>query len=505
MATEQTPTAQRNMTALAMLLAAIVLLPLLGHNRLTDWDEGVYAGISRAMLTGPWLVPHWNTQPWLEKPPLELWLTALTFKLFGVSEFTARLISALSGIVLVGLIHAWLTRRRNAFTAWLGTVFLLATFGFQHATRVGEMDILLSLGCTLALIGLAELSHDASPRSNRAWYLFFAGFAIALMTKGAASVTLLLTLICLLALQPTLLRRSRLDFFLALALFLAAVLPWHLYMLHRFGHLFLSNYFGLHVLARATSQIEGHITPWWYYLRVLLLSAAPFVLVYPIAVVDAFRNPRLRPLRVFAIFALITLLLFTIVQTRLPHYIVPLYPALSILTAAWLADRLPAPTRSLIAKFAAATLTLYLLAAWITATPRKTLHSPRLPNGIVVPDNREQVALLKQAFRDPQTQAILGPLLSWRTGTYNPIPTTVFYANRQVQQVTLDPIPAGTTPDKYANDPIPLTDALTLQPTLILLDRSLLPHLPANLTFHPIATSANLTIGTLTPNPGQIP
>jgi 4-amino-4-deoxy-L-arabinose transferase-like glycosyltransferase len=483
--------------ALAMLLAAIVLLTLLGHNRLTDWDEGIYAGISRAMLSGTWLIPHWNTHPWLEKPPLELWLTALSFKLFGVSEFTARLVSAVSGVALIGLVQAWLTLRRTAFTAWLSTCFLLATFGFLHAARVGEMDVLLTLGCTLALIGLAEL-----PNTPRAWYVFFAGFAIALMTKGAASMALPLTLIPFLALQPSLLHRLRSDFFLALVLFLVAVLPWHLYMLHRFGHAFLDNYFGLQVLARATSQIEGHVTPWWYYLRVLLLSAAPFVLLYPFALIDALRKI---PLRAFAIFALTTLILFTLVQTRLPHWIVPIYPALSILTAVWLTDRLPAPTLRFITKFAAASLATWVLAALITAAPRKSLHSPRLPTGTTVPDNREQVALLKQAFRDPQIQATPGPLLSWRTGTYNPIPTTVFYANRQVQQVTLDGHPAATLRDKYDSDPIPLTAALVPQPTLMLLDRTLLPHLPLNLAFHPIAVSAELAIGILTANSPQTP
>jgi 4-amino-4-deoxy-L-arabinose transferase-like glycosyltransferase len=501
MATEHPSRPQRHAlsTALAILLAAIVILPLLGHNRLTDWDEGVYAGNSRAMLSGQWLVPQWNGQPSLEKPPLEFWLTALSFKLFGVSEFTARLVSALSGIALVGLIHAWLSLRRDAFTAWLSTVFLLATFGFLHAARVGETDVLLSLGCTLAVIGLAELTLDPAPSSRHAWYLFFAGFAIALMTKGAASVTLPLTLIGLFALQPALLRRHRLDFFLALALFLAAVLPWHLYMLHRFGHLFVANYLGLHVVARATSQLDGHLTPWWFYLRVLLLSAAPFVLVYPVALVDAFRKPTFRHVRIFAVFALITFLLFTIVKTRIPHYIVPLYPALSILAAAWLADDLP--TRSLKKKFIATAIPIYLLAVWMTAAPRKSLHSPHLPNGFLVPDNREQVALLKQAFSDPQTLATPGPLLSWRKGYYNPIPTTVFYSNRRVQQVTLDPIRTTLPHDKYFYDPIPLTAAVTPQPTLILLDRTLLPELPANLTFHPIATSANLAIGTLTARP----
>jgi 4-amino-4-deoxy-L-arabinose transferase-like glycosyltransferase len=499
MAIEQARSTRRNVihTALAMLLAAIVILPLLGHNRLTDWDEGVYAGISRAMLSGHWVIPLWNTQPCLEKPPLEFWLTALSFKLFGVSEFTARLVSALSGIALVGVTHAWLTLRRNAFTAWISSVFLLGTFGFLHAARVGETDVLLSLGCILSIIGLAELARETTVQTGHAWYLFFGGFAIALMTKGAASVTLLLTLIGLITLQPALLRRFRLHFVLALILFLAAVLPWHLYMLHRFGHVFLASYIGLHVVVRATSQLEGHLTHWWFYLRVLLLSAAPFVLVYPLAILAAFRKPSLRPVRVFALFALITLLLFTIVQTRLPHYILPMYPALCILSAAWIADRLPVPSRNVVMRFAVTAVAAYVLAAWLTSVPRKSLHSPRLPNGVVVPDNREQVALLKQAFREPQVEAVPGTLLSWRTGTYNPIPSTVFYANRRVQQVVLVPTPTNLPTDKYFNDPVPLTSAVSTQPGLILLDRSLLAQLPPNLIFQPLATSPNLAIGTM--------
>ena len=105
-------------TVLAVLLACIVLLPLLGHKPLTNWDEGIYAEISREMLSlGP-LVPHWNYQPWFEKPPLMLWITVAFFKVFGVTEFWARAGSALSGVGIVALLHAWLARR-DIFAAWL--------------------------------------------------------------------------------------------------------------------------------------------------------------------------------------------------------------------------------------------------------------------------------------------------------------------------------------------------------------------------------------------------
>jgi 4-amino-4-deoxy-L-arabinose transferase-like glycosyltransferase len=537
------PTTRRliRSTALAITLAAIVLLTLLGHARLTDWDEGIYAGISRAMLLSGWLVPHWNGQPWLEKPPLELWLTALNFRLFGINEFTARLTSALSGIGLIALLHAWLMLRRNEFTAWLNTLILLSTFGFLHVARVGEMDVLLSLGCTVALIGLCELTAG----SATGWLLFWLGFAAALMTKGAASITLPITLLLWFATTAVIstegahlrrsgeipaFRRSATTCLLGLTLFLTLTLPWHFAMLHRFGSDFTANYLGLHVLTRATSQIEGHTSAWYFYLRVLLLSAAPWVLVYPFALYNALKpgsptqpgwpihrvsnamsgkpqKPAPPTLQPFALFALTTLLLFSAAQTRLPHYIAPAYPALSVLTAAWLADRLrpsliaASNPRPLLLKYTAAAFALYAAAALLTSAPRKSLHSARLANGQTTPDNREQIALLKQVFEHPSpaVAAISGPLLTLRTGTYNPIPTTVFYSGRQVQQTTLEPTQREAPRDKYTNDPIPLKLALDDHlPHLLLADRVLLAALPASIRFQPIATTQSLALGVAT-------
>ncbi len=469
-------------TALAALLAALVILTLLGHNRLTDWDEGIYAQVSRQMLRRPfsltaWLIPHWNTQPWLEKPPLTFWITAVFYKLFGVSEFTARLGSALSAVALVAVLHRWLLRTTTAatarLTAWLSTVILLSTFGFLHIARVGETDTLLSFGCLLALIGLANLLRQPPPpqaNSLNGWYLFWTGFAIALMSKGAASGSLLVTLILLLLFDPTLRHRVRAPFFLGLLLFLALTLPWHLYLLHRFGHVFISQYLDLHVLGRVTHQYDGHLTHWWYYLRVLLVSAPPWVLLYPTALYAAFRNPAIRYLRPFALFAIVQIIAFSFVQTRLPHYIAPAYAPLSTLVAIWLATHLhayleshpsarPATVRL---QFSAALAALWILAALLTAHPRSLLHSPRLPNGQVTPNNREETALLKQVFSHPTPEVTNtpGPLLDWRTGNNNPIPTVLFYSKRPVQQVQLEPLPPNTPTDIYTYDPIPLAQAL---------------------------------------------
>ncbi len=214
-------------------------------------------------------------------------------------------------------------------------MILLSAFGFLHVCRVGEMDVLLSLGCSIALCGLASIQDH---RLN-GWLLFWAGFAIALMTKGAASIVLLITALVLILFERWNSARFGRLFWIGLTLFLAVVVPWHLYMFHRFGASFLTEYLGFHVLSRATHQIEEHITHRWYYFWVLLITAAPFVLIYPFAIAASFRR---RELRAWAIFIVVVVAFFTAVQTRLPHYIAPAYPAFAVITAVFLADRVRA-------------------------------------------------------------------------------------------------------------------------------------------------------------------
>jgi 4-amino-4-deoxy-L-arabinose transferase-like glycosyltransferase len=479
-------------TLLATLLACVVLLPLLGHKPLTNWDEGIYAEISREMLSlGP-LVPHWNYQPWFEKPPLMLWITAAFFKIFGINEFWARAGSALSGVAIVALLHGWLTSRKDNLAAWLSTFILLSTFGFLHVCRAGEMDVLLSLGCCIALCGLTAI-QDRRPSG---WYLFWTGVAITLMTKGAASIVLIIAALVYAALERWNASRLGGSFWLALSLFLLAVLPWHLYMFHLFGASFLTEYFGFHVLARATHQIEDHVTHWWYYFWVLLISAAPFVLIYPFAIIGSFRRKKLRD---WSIFALVIVVFFTVVQTRLPHYIAPAYPALALLTSVFLADRLRELQRSRQQSPKSFWMAVTILAtficiasAFLTSGPRRRLHQAKVGPDIVSAE-KESIQLLRDAFR--QQSSVQGPLLVWWEGNERSIATSVFYARRPVQQIQLQPLPVGVPTDKYLFQPETLDDALASGPRMVLLDKYLVQQIPGRFSYRQIVSGRSMEVG----------
>jgi len=482
-------------TLLATLTAALALLPLLGRKPLTDWDEAIYAEVSREMLGHSWLAPHWNAALWLEKPPLMLWTTAAFFHLFGVTEFWARAASALSGVALIGMLHFWLARTRNVLTAWLSTLILLGTFGFLHACHTGEMDVMLALFSTAALIGLAmvEAGEDSG------WLLFWTGFALAAMTKGAAAVTLPVTAAIVAVLVR---RRLRAPFFVGLLFCFAIALPWHLAMIHMFGRRFVHEYLGLHVLTRATGQIEGHVTPWWYYFKVLLVAAPPFVLLYPAATAQALRrNSRLRA---FAVFALVEFAFFTVVETRLPQYVVPMYPALAAVAAVWLADWVRpllagalAATRARARRLSLAAVAVSVACIWATAPARKSLHSADVA-GVPASESKDSTALLRGGFQGPAS-IIGGPLLVWHAGRVMSMPSMVFYARRPVEQVQLMPLAGEPLPatDRYTWDPRPVADAVSNQPRLILLDRSLVARIPAGFTYTPIESHGAMELGTI--------
>jgi hypothetical protein len=358
------------------------------------------------------------------------------------------------------------------------------------------MDVLLSLGCCIALCGLTAIQD----RQLSGWYLFWAGLTIALMTKGAASIVLIIAALLFATVERWNSTRLGRSFWLGLLLFLALVLPWHVYIFHRFGNSFLTEYLGFHVLARATHQIEEHSTHWWYYLWVLLISAAPFALLYPFAIADCFRR---KEFRAWAIYVLVVLAFFTAVQTRLPHYIAPVFPALALLTSVFVANRLRGFQRrrqqsltSFWTTFTIVAASICIASAFLTSGPRRKLHEAKVSNDVVFAE-KESIQLLRDVFSRPQP--VQGPLLVWWEGNARSIATSVFYARRPVQQVQLQPLPVGPT-DKYLFQPQTLKDAVAPGPRIILLDKYLVQQIPSEFSYRQIVSGRAMEVGVIARN-----
>src|ERR1043165_5629557 len=167
-----------------------------------------------------------------------MWVTSLFYSLFGVSEFAARLPSALSGIALVALTYliAELTHGKRA--ALLSGIVLLTCYHFLSFSRFGTMDVMLSCFVYLAVYAYLRLRDE----NEGWWYLIGCACGLALMTKGAGGIiapaSIVLALIFDKRLKSALRCRS---FWLSLLLALVIVLPWHVLMYAWHGRPFIDE------------------------------------------------------------------------------------------------------------------------------------------------------------------------------------------------------------------------------------------------------------------------
>ena len=334
-----------------LVVPLLVALPLffwgIGALPLRDPDEGLYASIAREMLSrGDWLTPRFNGLPYLEKPPLYYWLTALTYGLFGFSEWGARLWAAVGSLGTV-LLTALLGR--EAFGARVGLVasLLCATsLGVFLYGRFVGVDLLFTLFLTSTFLCFLRWIHKGGWPPLLGLYL---SLALMILTKGVLGLLFpLLPIGRVLWLTRRRLRDAGLWW--GVPLLLAVVLPWHL-LVSRANPGFLSYYLlDTHLVRflQGTGAIEDE-TPLSTlgFLLVSLVWFIPWSLFLPSALVALWRKWRflLRPERVawnmVLVWAATIFGVFSASAFKLEHYALPAFPALALLVASLWSDRQP--------------------------------------------------------------------------------------------------------------------------------------------------------------------
>lgn len=335
-----------------MLLLGTALLSFwsLGSLPLVDVDEPVYGQVGKEMApSGPagWLTPHYGGLPWFDKPPLFYWLTALSMRALGVSEFAARFPSALLAVALVVVTYA-LARRAYPQTPraalWAG--FALATsVQFFLLARAAVTDMTLALTLTAALFALY-----AWTQTNLARWIMLAGVmtGLAALTKGPVALVLIgvqtIAFLCLTRQAKRLLSPTLWGGF---ALCLAVGLPWFLAMIHLHGKLFIDGFLEANNVTRYLQAEHKETSPVWFFLPVLLGGFFPWSLALPGALVLAWRRGREawqaqsadNPALFLGLWVALVFVFFSASQSKLITYIFPLYPAAAVLVGLWLAKR----------------------------------------------------------------------------------------------------------------------------------------------------------------------
>ena len=311
-------------------LSTIVLFWKLGARSLKDWDEAIYAQISKEIVqNGDWLTLHWGYSPWFHKPPLFMWTTAVFYQLFEVNEFWARAASAFSGIGVVVLTYLLGRLAYNETAGFFAAVVLLTSYSFVGYSRFGTTDIMLTFFVYLAVYAYLKLDK----KQQKWWYLVWASCGLAFMTKGVAGLIapIIIFLTLLLEKKLSLAVKSK-YFWLGIILAVMLVLPWHFALYLKHGQAFLSQYLGYHVIARSLQSIEGHSGGYLYYIWELNKHFFPWFYLAFFALVVSLKEylKNKKELLIFLLTFAIIIGIYTIAKTKLAWYIVPLYPGLAI-------------------------------------------------------------------------------------------------------------------------------------------------------------------------------
>ncbi|MFN7802616.1 MAG: glycosyltransferase [Planctomycetaceae bacterium] len=298
---------------------------------LMDPDESRYAQIAQEMVvTGNWLVPKRLGQPYLDKPPLLYWSTALAFRTLGISEATVHLVPALASLITV--FSTFLLGRRlvGNSSAVVGSLLLLCSVGFLLSGRFLFMDSLLTSWTTLGF--LAALVAVRTPRvSWGLWLLSAVACGLGFLTKGPISPVLIATPVAA-SLWLTG-RISRLTWKM-LAVYAAAVsaigLPWFIALsVAEPGA--LKEFVWKHHVERFVSGLE-HAEPVWFFVPVLCVTMLPCSILWP-ATWAYFRSQEqpVRARRDWDVGSLLlgagwVFVLFSAARCKLPPYVLPMFP-----------------------------------------------------------------------------------------------------------------------------------------------------------------------------------
>jgi 4-amino-4-deoxy-L-arabinose transferase-like glycosyltransferase len=370
----------------ATLFFACVLFHILGtwSLPLVDRDEPRFAEASREMIErGNYVVPYFNNQLRLDKPPLTYWAQVASYHIFGENDFAARFPSAIAAALTAILIFAWGRRIEGEKLGWWAAIiFTLSLQTFVHA-KAAVADMWLVLFVTLAnwagyelfqrptlnqgaavssgAVALAKAARPPWAIWKSPFLVFYLALALGFLAKGPIAWTPLLTVAVVTIYTRDWQAARRFKFIGGILLTLVVVALWGIPALIQTHGEFFTVGIGRHVVGRSFMTLEGHgassvgmytlLLP--FYFATVFISFFPWSIKLPWLIRKLWRNREagvihLRqgyggqaapgysgiPIDTYLLSGIaIIFVIFTLVSTKLPHYTLPAFPLLALLLA----------------------------------------------------------------------------------------------------------------------------------------------------------------------------
>ncbi len=322
-----------------LLAAAVIWFGNIEYRKLIKPDEGRYAEISREMVvSGDWVTPRLNDLKYFEKPPLQYWATATAYELFGEHQWTSRLWAALTGYA--GILLVWFAGARlfgcaaGRYAAMLlGGNLLYALMGHGNTLDMG-VTFFITLGIAGLLLG--QVQTNTTKRRN--WMLLaWAALGLAVLSKGLMGLVLPGAALFIYAVaQRDFSVFKRMHWLPGLALFFLITAPWF-YLVMKANPEFFQKFFIYEHYTRFTTKDLGRYQPWYYFVPVLMFGMMPWTVLMFDTLLRTWKDSSrtddktFNPERFLLIWSVFIYLFFSVSGSKLPPYLLPMFPALTLL------------------------------------------------------------------------------------------------------------------------------------------------------------------------------
>ncbi|MBF2059826.1 ArnT family glycosyltransferase [Fischerella thermalis] len=349
---------------IVLLVAAVLLFTInLGGLPLRDWDEGTVAQVAKEILHAPagsmsWLYPTLGGEPYHNKPPLMHLLIAGAYSLGGVNEWTARLPGSILTALSVPLLYCVGREifRQRSCAVYSALVYLTMLPVVRHG-RLAMLD-----GAVVCFFILMMLCVLRSRRDLR--YCLGVGIAFGLicLTKGMLGLLLAAVVVAFLFWDtPRLLTSGYM--WVGMLIGSLPVAFWYLAQWWEYGRTFTNVGMFSQSLNRIWSSVEGHSGPPWYYLLEILKYTWPWLIFLPSSLHLARENRNLSWAKLVLVWMGVYLITISLMETKLPWYVFPIYPSLALVIGAKLGEVEDLPVLSSYPRFWVVSLTLLALVA----------------------------------------------------------------------------------------------------------------------------------------------
>ncbi len=333
---------------------------------LTDPDEVFYSLTAKEMAVHQqWLVPYIFDKPQFEKPIMTYWLLRAAFELWGYTPFAARFFPALFGCLgVLGCYVLGLLGFRHERKAFYSALILCSAGLFAGMGKTVFTDMIFTVFILLTMLSFYA-AFVAPMLKKRGILLAYCFAALAVLTKGPLALTMMEMTVILYLLYV-----KRMDFLrtiwfpLGLVLCLAIALPWYVYMYQQYGQGFLHEFFyNDHIRRFLEAEHKGN-DHWFFYPLTILLGFFPWTLFTASAFVDLFKRLKtgLQSFDYFLLsWILVVMITFQFAHSKLTSYILPLFPAVALLTGAYIVETLEKNGRSRLFKICLSVMAGFLI------------------------------------------------------------------------------------------------------------------------------------------------